>query len=122
LGKVAGIRGAVSVKENNREEILSSTRQLLREMVEANSIGIEDIASVIFTATTDLDAAFPAEAAREMGWTAAALLDAVEIPVPGSMPRVVRVLILVNVPEDFNPRHVYLGNCKKLRPDLSETE
>lgn len=122
MGKVAGIRGAVSVKENNREEILSSTRQLLREMVEANSIGIEDIASVIFTATTDLDAAFPAEAAREMGWTAAALLDAVEIPVPGSMPRVVRVLILVNVPEDFNPRHVYLGNCKKLRPDLSETE
>jgi chorismate mutase len=122
LGKVAGIRGAVSVKENNREEILSSTRQLLREMVEANSIGIEDIASVIFTATTDLDAAFPAEAAREMGWTAAALLDAVEIPVPGSMPRVVRVLILVNVTEDFNPRHVYLGNCKNLRPDLSETE
>ncbi|MGI6555226.1 MAG: chorismate mutase [Bacillota bacterium] len=122
MGKVAGIRGAVSVKENNREEILSSTRQLLREMVEANSIGIEDIASVIFTATTDLDAAFPAEAAREMGWTAAALLDAVEIPVPGSMPRVVRVLILVNVTEDFNPRHVYLGNCKNLRPDLSETE
>jgi chorismate mutase len=122
LGKVAGIRGAVSVKENNREEILSSTRELLREMVEANSIGIEDIASVIFTATTDLDAAFPAEAAREMGWTAAALLDAVEIPVPGSMPRVVRVLILVNVTEDFNPRHVYLGNCKNLRPDLSETE
>ncbi len=122
MGKVAGIRGAVSVKENNREEILSSTRELLREMVEANSIGIEDIASVIFTATTDLDAAFPAEAAREMGWTAAALLDAVEIPVPGSMPRVVRVLILVNVTEDFNPRHVYLGNCKNLRPDLSETE
>ena len=122
MGKVAGIRGAISVKENNREEILSSTRQLLREMVEANSIWIEDIASVIFTATTDLDAAFPAEAAREMGWTAVALLDAVEIPVPGSMPRVVRVLILVNVTEDFNPRHVYLGNCKNLRPDLSETE
>ncbi len=122
MGKVAGIRGAISVKENNREEILSSTRQLLREMVEANSIWIEDIASVIFTATTDLDAAFPAEAAREMGWTAVALLDAVEIPVPGSMPRVVRVLILVNVPEDFKPKHVFMGNCKKLRPDLSETE
>ena len=65
MGKVAGIRGAISVKENNREEILSSTRQLLREMVEANSIWIEDIASV-FYGTTDLTL-HPAEAAREMG-------------------------------------------------------
>lgn len=119
MGKVAGIRGAVSVERNDREDILSATRSLLQQMVERNGIEVEDIISVIFTATPDLNGAFPAEAARQMGWSTTPLLDAVEIAVPGSMPRVIRVLIHVNVPEDFKATHLYLGDCKKLRPDLA---
>lgn len=119
MGKVAGIRGAVSVGQNKRDDILNSTRILLQEMVDRNCLQVEDIISVIFTATPDLNAAFPAEAARQMGWTATALMDAVEIPVPGSMPKVIRILIHVNVPDDFHSTHVYMGNCQTLRPDLS---
>jgi len=122
MGKVAGIRGAVSVEQNRREDILASTRLLLNEMVERNCIEVEDIVSVIFTATPDLNAAFPAEAARQMGWTNTALMDAVELPVPGSMPKVIRILIHVNVADDFHATHVYLGNCQRLRPDLSAKE
>lgn len=118
MGKVAGIRGAVSVEQNDCKHILSSTKLLLQEMVKQNAIDVEDIISVIFTATPDLNAAFPAQAARQLGWTDIALMDAVEIPVPGSMPRVIRILIHVNVPEEFNSTHVYIGDCKNLRPDL----
>lgn len=113
-----GIRGAISVEKNSREEILAASEILLRKMVEVNNTEIEDIASVFFTVTKDLDAAFPAEAARNIGWNEVALMDAVEIPVPGSMPRVIRVLMHVNASDDFKPKHVYLGNAKKLRPDL----
>ena len=119
MSRVAGIRGAVSVEHNNREDILSSTGRLLSQIAERNLIEVKDIVSVIFTATPDLNAAFPAEAARQMGWASVALMDAVEINVPGSMPQVVRILMHVNVPEDFRSTPVYLGNCEKLRPDLS---
>lgn len=118
MGKVAGIRGAVSVEHNKKEDILFSTKLLLNRIVESNNIEVEDIVSVIFTATPDLDAVFPAEAARQLGWTQAALMDAAEIAVPGSMPQVIRVLIHVNVPENFRAIHVYMGECQKLRPDL----
>jgi len=120
LGKVVGIRGAISVEENSRKEILSASEILLRKMIEVNGTEIEDIASVFFTATKDLDAAFPAEAARNIGWNEVPLMDAVEIPVPESMPRVIRVLMHVNAPDGFRPKHVYLGNAKKLRPDLCD--
>ena len=123
MGKVVGIRGAVSVKNNTRDEILASSQELLGEMVQRNKIAVEDIISVIFTATRDLDAAFPAEAARQMGWNETALLDAAEIAVPGSMPQVVRVLMHVSAAqEDFKPVHTFLGNAKKLRLDLSSGE
>mgnify|MGYP000445912802 CR=1 FL=1 len=123
MGKVVAIRGAISVKNNTREEILASSQELLGEMVRRNKIAVEDIISIIFTATQDLDAAFPAEAARQMGWNETALLDAAEIAVPGSMPQVVRVLMHVGVAqEDFKPVHTFLGNAKKLRLDLSSGE
>lgn len=122
MAKLAGIRGAISVENNDREEILRATQGLLEEIIRRNNITAEDIASVIFTATPDLNAAFPAEAARKMGWVETALMDAVEIPVPGSLPRIIRVLLHVNVAEDFKSVHVFLGNAKKLRPDLTTAE
>lgn len=122
VSKVAGIRGAISVEENTREDILSSTTRLLQEIVSRNKVIVEDIVSVIFTVTPDLNAAFPAEAARQMGWREVPLMDAVEIPVPGSLPKVIRVLVHVNVTEDFKSTHVFMGNAQKLRPDLSGIE
>lgn len=120
MSKIVGIRGAVTVDKNTRESILSSVRELLEKMVEYNGIEVQRIASVIFTATPDLDAVFPAAAARELGWNEVALLDAVEMKVRGSMPRVVRVLMHVNVEDGFRPYHVYLKDAVKLRPDLCE--
>jgi chorismate mutase len=88
-----GIRGATTVSVNTRSEILKATRELLSCLIEANGITEEDVASIFFTVTPDLTAVFPAEAAREMGWRQAPLLDALEIPVPGSLPRCIRILI-----------------------------
>jgi chorismate mutase len=92
-------------------------------MVEANGLAIEDVASALFTATPDLTAAFPAQAARELGWQHVPLLDAQEIPVPGSLPRCVRVLIIWNTgTPQSEVQHVYLGSAAALRPDLSDTK
>ena len=91
-----GMRGATSVGENSERAIIAATRTLLERMVSANGIATEDIASVIFTTTPDLNAAYPARAARDLGWTDIPLLGAQEIDVPNSLPRCVRVLILWN--------------------------
>ncbi|HSJ58254.1 MAG TPA: chorismate mutase [Anaerolineae bacterium] len=116
-----GVRGATTVGVDAAADIVGATRELLERMVEANGIAAEDVASVIFTATTDLTAAFPARAAREMGWDRVALLDALEIPVPGSLPRCVRVLIHWNTDlAQAEVRHVYLRGAADLRPDLGE--
>ena len=116
---VRGIRGAVSVAANTREAILDSTRRLLRALQDANGFDPADLASILFTATPDLTAAYPAEAARELGWTDVPLLCAVEIDVPGALPRIVRVLIHWNtVLPQQQIRHVYLGEARALRPDL----
>ena len=113
-----GIRGATTVEENTAEAILASTRELLALIVEANGLKAEDVASAIFTTTPDLTAAFPAKAAREMGWRDVALLDAQEIPVPGSLERCVRVLIHWNTEKSAAEiRHVYLRGARTLRPD-----
>jgi chorismate mutase len=113
-----GIRGATTVKENTAEAILAATRELLELIVEANDLKVEDVASAIFTTTPDLTAAFPAKAAREMGWRDVALLDAQEIPVPGSLERCIRVLIHWNTERSAAEiRHVYLRGAQKLRPD-----
>ncbi|KYH33030.1 chorismate mutase [Neomoorella mulderi] len=114
--KVRGLRGAVDVPENTAAAILTATEGLLREILARNRLAVEDIISAIFTVTPDLNAAFPAEAARRLGWQEVALMCATEIPVPGSLPGVVRVLI--HAYSDREPVHVYLGRAAQLRPDL----
>ena len=114
-----GIRGATTVETNTRAEILEATRELLDHMVKANQVTIEDVASIIFTVTPDLTAAFPAQAARELGWQHTALLDAQEIPVTGSLARCIRVLIHWNTDSaQADITHVYLNGATELRPDL----
>ncbi len=115
-----GIRGATTVESDTAAAILAATRELLDCVVEANGVQVEDVASALFTVTKDLTAAFPAQAARELGWGHVALLDGREIPVPGGLPRCVRVLVHWNtdVPQAAI-RHVYLRGAAALRPDLS---
>jgi chorismate mutase len=113
-----GIRGATTVEENTAQAILTATRELLELIVESNDLKVEDVASAIFTTTPDLTAAFPARAAREMGWHDVALLDAQEIPVPGSLERCIRILIHWNTERSAAEiRHVYLRGAQILRPD-----
>ncbi len=93
---VRGVRGATTVDENSADAILSATRELLLAVVAANDFAAEDVASAWFTVTPDLNAAFPATAARQIGWDAVPLMDAVEVDVPGAMPRCIRVLVNLN--------------------------
>jgi chorismate mutase len=107
------------VEADSVAAILQATRQLLVRMVEANSIEVADIASAFFTVTPDLKAAFPARAARDLGWRHVALMDAQEIPVPGSLPRCLRVLIHWNTGKPQEAiQHIYLAGAASLRPDL----
>ena len=120
---VRGIRGANRIRENTREAILEATRVLLEAMLAANEIRKEDIAAIYFTLTPDLNAAFPAEAARQLGLRLVPLLCAQEIPVAESMSRVVRVLMLVNTHlEQHQIKHSFLGETQQLRDDLREEE
>ena len=115
-----GVRGAIDVQENSSVEIRSATINLLTEIIARNStIKIEDICSVLFTVTEDLNSLFPAEAARELGWNNVPLLCARELSVPGSLPKCIRVLIHWNTDlKQSEISHVYLGKAEKLRPDL----
>lgn len=116
-----GIRGATGVGANEAGAIMAATRELLEHIVASNGVSVEDVAVVLFTATDDLDAAYPARAARDMGWTNVPLLCAQEMAAAGSLPRCIRVLLLWNT--DLPPdqvRHVYLGRARALRPDLVE--
>lgn len=116
-----GIRGATAVDVNTAEAILAATRELLQRIVARNEIAIEDITSVLFTLTPDLDAVHPALAARELGWLDTALLCAQEIPVPGSLPRCIRVLLHVNTARtQAEIRHVYLREAVALRPTRAD--
>ncbi|WKZ36082.1 MAG: chorismate mutase [Anaerolineales bacterium] len=117
---IRGIRGATTVTADEPDLILHATRELLEEILAENeSMQPEDIASAVFTVTDDLAATFPAQAARQMGWGPVPMLCAREIPVPGSLPRVIRVLVHWNTdtPQD-GITHVYLREAVKLRPDL----
>jgi chorismate mutase len=115
-----GIRGATTVETNSADAILTATRELLNCIVEANGVAAKDVASAFFVATPDLTAAFPAQAARQLGWQHVSLLDAQAIPVPGGLPRCVRVLIHWNTEkEQAQVRHVYLRDAVSLRPDLA---
>jgi len=114
-----GIRGATTVEQNDAAAIIGATRELLEAIIAANHIAPEDVASVIFSVTPDLNATFPARAARDLGWTNAALFCCQEIAVPGSLPSCVRTLVHWNtVKSQEQIVHVYLKEAKKLRPDL----
>ena len=115
-----GVRGATTVETNTAEAILNATTELLQTMIEANTIEQERVASVMFTTTMDLNAAFPAVAAREIGWTDIALLNAHEMAVPGALPRCIRILLHLNTERTAKQiRHIYLREATKLRPDLA---
>lgn len=117
---VRGVRGATTVEVNDKEEIIKATHELLEAMCEANQVDPADICSAFFTLSSDLDATFPAEAARERGWTDVPMLCATEIPVPGSLPRCIRVMVHLNTNKGQRDMgHVYLRRAVKLRPDWS---
>jgi chorismate mutase len=113
-----GIRGAVTVEANTPEAIVEATLELLAEMVRGNGLRVGDVASAFFTTTRDLNAEFPAVAARKMGWNDVALLCSHEIDVPGSLAMCLRILLHVNTEKGADELvHVYMGGAEALRPD-----
>ena len=116
-----GVRGATTVESDDRDEILRSTMQLLALMIRRNGIESRDVASALFTVTKDIEAEFPALAARQLGWIEVPLLCGYEISVPGSLPRCIRVLLHWNTDkEQSDIHHVYIRDAVRLRPDLSK--
>src|SRR5437879_12826197 len=118
-----GIRGATTVEHNHREEILAATTELLQLLIRRNDLHAEDVASAIFTVTEDLDAEFPALAARSLGWTEVALICTREIPVPGSLEKCIRILLHVNTTRSAaEMQHVYIRKAVNLRPTFSQNQ
>lgn len=118
--RLRGVRGATTVDANTREAVLQATRELLTALIEANDIRRDDVASVLFTTTADVNAEFPAVAARDMGWSNVALMCGHEMAVPGSLPMCLRILMHVNTaktPDEL--RFVYLRGARVLRPDVA---
>ncbi len=120
--RLFALRGAITVERNDAEEILAATDELIRELMLRNEVDAGDLVSCLFTLTEDLDAEFPAKAARRMGLSAVPLMCAREVPVPGSLPRVIRVLVHYYAPEDHVSRHVYLRDARSLRTDLESAQ
>lgn len=119
---VRGVRGAITVEANEEDAILSATVELLRALIAANDIEEDQVASVIFTTTPDLDACYPAAAARQLGWTRVALLGVQEIDAPSGVPRAVRILVHWNTDKSLDAiNHVYMRDAVRLRPDLQPT-
>ncbi len=119
---VRGVRGATTASANTTDVIVSATRELLQTMIDTNGIDEEHVASVIFTTTPDLNAGFPAQAARLVGWQQTALLGAQEIDCPDGVPMCIRVLIHWNTTKPLAAiRHVYMHGAERLRPDLYPT-
>jgi chorismate mutase len=118
---VRAIRGAVTVEHNDACEILDSTQRMLKEIFQRNEVAKENLISMIFSVTRDLDAAFPAVAARQLGITDVALMCTYEIEVPGSLEKCIRVMIHFNTDkENGDIKHVYLDRARSLRPDLTD--
>ena len=118
---VRGVRGATTVENNTRDEILTATRQLFALMIRLNGIEPEMAASAMFSVTTDLNAEFPALAARQLGWLEVPLLCTYEIDVPGSLRKCIRILINWNTEKpQHDIKHVYIKDAVRLRPDLSK--
>ena len=120
--RLFALRGATSVESNTADSILGATEELMREIMERNELAPEWMVSCIFTVTEDLDAEFPAVAARNIGLSSVPLMCAREVPVPGSLPRVIRVLVHYYAPEDHHQRHVYLHEARVLRADLESAQ
>jgi chorismate mutase len=117
---VRAIRGAITVEENTPEAIETATGEMLHEIQKQNSLDPERIISAFFSLTPDLNATFPARAARLAGWNTVPMLDTVEVDVPGALPRTIRVLLHADI--DGEARHVYLRDARTLRPDLEHSE
>jgi len=117
--KYFAVRGAISLSENTKEEILSKTKRLLEQIIQKNRLEYQDIVSIIFTATRDVDAAYPAVSARELGMTSIPLICCQEMYVENSLPLCIRVLMHVQLEEERELQHVYLGKAVMLRPDLA---
>ncbi|MBE0466223.1 MAG: chorismate mutase [Candidatus Desulforudis sp.] len=121
MTSIRGIRGANTVNDNTPSSILGATRELLLAMVRENDVQVKDIVSIFFTLTPDLNAEFPALAARDMGWSKVPLLCAAEIDVPGAKSGCLRILMHVQTSRSLEEiRHVYLGETALLRPDLAQ--
>ena len=120
--RLHALRGAVCVDQNDAESIVSATRELLSELMKRNELGPEQMVSCIFSATSDLDAEFPAVAARDLGLNRVPLLCAREMDVPGSLERVIRVLLHYYANDGHRAQHVYLGEARKLRTDLEDAQ
>jgi chorismate mutase len=116
--RLQALRGAITAERNERQAILDATEELLREVMERNALSADRMVSCIFTCTDDLDAEFPAVAARDLGLSAVPLLCAREISVPGSLPRVIRLMVHCYADEERAPQHVYLREAVALREDL----
>ena len=122
MQRLFALRGANSVERNDSESILAATDALMRELMARNALEPAAMVSALFTLTNDLDAQFPAVAARALGLNQVPLICAREIPVPGSLPRVVRTMLHYYAAEDHRPQHVYLGAAKVLRADLDSAQ
>jgi chorismate mutase len=120
--RLYALRGATTVDRNDAEEILAATDELMRELMARNGLAAEDLVSCLFTLTEDLDAEFPAVAARRMGLDRVPLMCAREVPVPGSLPRVIRVLVHYYAGGAHEARHVYLREATALRADLESAQ
>ena len=118
---VRAVRGATTINENTAEEINSATIELLKDLTKQNDISEDDIVSIIFSVTSDINAAFPATAARQMGWTRVAMMCTYEIDVPGSLRKCIRVMMHIETEKKNSElKYVYLREAKRLRPDIAE--
>jgi chorismate mutase len=120
--RLFAVRGAVQAKANDAGSILAASSELVGEVISRNELEPQRIVSCLFTCTSDLNAEFPAVAARELGLDSVPLLCGQEIDVPGSMPRVIRLMAHYYAPADHQPAHVYLGETQALRTDLKSAQ
>jgi chorismate mutase len=120
--RMFALRGANSIEDNTERAILTGTRELVQEIMSRNDLAADQMVSCVFSATTDLNAQFPAVAARDLGLNHVPLLCTQEIEVPGSLPRVIRVLLHYYASNGHTPQHVYLGEARKLRTDLGSAQ
>lgn len=116
---VRGVRGAITISEDIPEEVIKATQEMLTALLEKNDFSVEDIVSALFTVTPDITSEFPARSARMMGWTQVPLMCSQEIPVPGALPKCIRVLLHVNTSKSPGEiKHIYLREAAHLRTDL----